>query len=81
MTPGAPAVSRTPLARNRPHQLRTFERWAASVPATFRFSAKLPRAITHEAFPAMRVCSCGVAGAWRALCKGWVCTGPPSNSN
>ena len=33
----------------RPHQLRTFERWAASVPARFRFSAKLPKWITHEA--------------------------------
>lgn len=26
-----------------------FERWAASVPAAFRFSAKLPKWITHEA--------------------------------
>ncbi|SKA26670.1 DUF72 domain-containing protein [Novilysobacter spongiicola] len=33
----------------RPHQSRTFERWAASVPARFRFSLKLPRQITHEA--------------------------------
>ncbi len=33
----------------RPHQPRTFERWAASVPATFRFSVKLPKATTHEA--------------------------------
>ena len=33
----------------RPHQPRTFERWAASVPARFRFSVKLPKAITHEA--------------------------------
>ncbi|MGN6111995.1 MAG: DUF72 domain-containing protein [Luteimonas sp.] len=33
----------------RPHQARTFERWAASVPARFRFSAKLPKAITHDA--------------------------------
>jgi uncharacterized protein YecE (DUF72 family) len=33
----------------RPHQPRTFERWAASVPPRFRFSAKLPKAITHEA--------------------------------
>ena len=33
----------------RPHQPRTFERWAASVPREFRFSVKLPRAITHEA--------------------------------
>ena len=33
----------------RPHQPKTFERWAASVPRHFRFSAKLPKAITHEA--------------------------------
>ena len=33
----------------RPHQPQTYERWAASVPADFRFSVKLPRAITHEA--------------------------------
>jgi len=34
---------------HRPHQPRTFERWAASVPRDFRFSAKLPRWITHDA--------------------------------
>ena len=34
---------------HRPHQARTFERWAASVPRQFRFSAKLPRWITHDA--------------------------------
>lgn len=33
----------------RPHMPRTFERWAVSVPSRFRFSAKLPKAITHEA--------------------------------
>jgi uncharacterized protein YecE (DUF72 family) len=33
----------------RPHRRQTYERWAASVPGGFRFSAKLPRAITHEA--------------------------------
>lgn len=33
----------------RPHQPKTYERWAASVPADFRFSVKLPRSITHEA--------------------------------
>lgn len=31
-----------------PHQRKTYERWAASVPADFRFSVKLPRDITHE---------------------------------
>lgn len=33
----------------RPHRRSTYERWAASVPAAFRFAVKLPRAITHEA--------------------------------
>ncbi len=33
----------------RPHQPRTFERWAASVPKEFRFSVKVPQAITHHA--------------------------------
>jgi uncharacterized protein YecE (DUF72 family) len=32
----------------RPHQPATYERWAASVPADFRFSVKLPQTITHE---------------------------------
>ncbi|WP_296949767.1 DUF72 domain-containing protein [uncultured Massilia sp.] len=33
----------------RPHQPATYARWAASVPDDFRFSVKLPKAITHEA--------------------------------
>jgi uncharacterized protein YecE (DUF72 family) len=33
----------------RPHLPHTFERWAASVPSRFRFSVKLPKAITHDA--------------------------------
>lgn len=33
----------------RPHQSQTYARWAASVPADFRFSVKLPRTITHDA--------------------------------
>jgi uncharacterized protein YecE (DUF72 family) len=32
----------------RPHRFSTYERWAASVPQDFRFSVKLPKAITHE---------------------------------
>jgi uncharacterized protein YecE (DUF72 family) len=32
----------------RPHRTSTYERWAASVPAGFRFSLKVPKAITHE---------------------------------
>ena len=33
----------------RPHLAATYERWAASVPAHFRFSVKMPRSITHDA--------------------------------
>ena len=32
----------------KPHQRKTYERWAASTPAGFRFAAKLPKAISHE---------------------------------
>ncbi|WP_421568742.1 DUF72 domain-containing protein [Stenotrophomonas sp. PD6] len=32
----------------RPHKPGTYQRWAASVPPTFRFSVKLPRAISHD---------------------------------
>ncbi|MFA5899492.1 MAG: DUF72 domain-containing protein [Hyphomicrobium sp.] len=31
----------------RPHKRTTFERWADSVPTHFRFSVKMPKAITH----------------------------------
>ena len=34
---------------HRPHRESTFARWAASVPPDFRFSVKIPKAITHEA--------------------------------
>ncbi|NHZ39658.1 DUF72 domain-containing protein [Massilia aquatica] len=33
----------------RPHQSKTYARWAASVPPEFRFAVKMPRAITHDA--------------------------------
>jgi uncharacterized protein YecE (DUF72 family) len=33
----------------RSHKPETWERWASSVPAGFRFSIKLPKTITHEA--------------------------------
>ncbi|MDR7193605.1 DUF72 domain-containing protein [Luteimonas terrae] len=39
----------------RPHRAATYARWADSVPPDFRFSIKLPRAITHEA----RLAGCG----------------------
>ncbi|MDB5889895.1 MAG: hypothetical protein JWP47_726 [Polaromonas sp.] len=32
----------------RPHKHETYARWAASVPEGFRFSVKLPKAITHD---------------------------------
>ena len=32
----------------RQHRRAVYERWAAAVPATFRFAVKLPRAITHD---------------------------------
>ena len=31
----------------RPHRRSTYERWAASVPATFRFAVKVPKLVTH----------------------------------
>ncbi len=33
---------------HRPHTAATYARWADSVPADFRFSVKLPKAMTHE---------------------------------
>lgn len=33
---------------HRPHRPALYEKWAASVPAGFRFCAKLPKTITHE---------------------------------
>lgn len=33
---------------HRRHRATTYERWARSVPAGFRFSLKLPKTITHE---------------------------------
>ncbi|MFY0574630.1 DUF72 domain-containing protein [Cystobacter fuscus] len=32
----------------RPHRPATYARWRDSVPATFRFSVKVPKVITHE---------------------------------
>ena len=32
----------------RPHAAATYARWAASVPAGFRFAVKIPKVITHE---------------------------------
>ncbi|MGV8931967.1 MAG: DUF72 domain-containing protein [Luteimonas sp.] len=32
----------------RPHQPKTYQRWAMSAPPNFRFSVKVPKSITHE---------------------------------
>lgn len=32
---------------HRPHRISTYQRWAAAVPSTFRFSVKMPKEITH----------------------------------
>lgn len=32
----------------RPHRKTTYERWAATTPADFKFSVKVPKQITHE---------------------------------
>jgi uncharacterized protein YecE (DUF72 family) len=42
-------------AFHRPHQRKTYERWARSAPAGFRFSVKLPKVMTHE----QRLADCG----------------------
>ena len=34
---------------HRPHQRKTYARWAADTPDNFRFAVKLPKAITHTA--------------------------------
>lgn len=46
-------ASRFPVAEinssfHRSHRRSTWERWAASVPADFRFSVKVPKTITHQ---------------------------------
>ena len=40
---------------HRPHQQKTWERWARSTPADFRFAVKLPKTITHTA----QLANCG----------------------
>lgn len=39
----------------RPHQVKTYDRWAQAVPRHFQFSVKIPKSITHEA----RLQGCG----------------------
>lgn len=33
---------------HRPHRRSTWQRWAESVPSTFRFAAKIPKTISHQ---------------------------------
>ena len=33
---------------HRPHRQSTWAKWAAAVPATFRFAAKMPKQISHQ---------------------------------
>ena len=40
---------------HRPHQHKTYERWARCTPADFRFSVKVPKTMTHDA----RLADCG----------------------
>lgn len=42
------AVTEINSSFHRPHKPALYEKWAAAVPADFRFSAKLPKTITHE---------------------------------
>ncbi|MGZ3248555.1 MAG: DUF72 domain-containing protein [Croceibacterium sp.] len=42
---------------HRPHRVSTWERWRDSVPDAFRFSAKVPKLITHE----LKLVECGEA--------------------
>jgi uncharacterized protein YecE (DUF72 family) len=57
---------------HRAHRPDTYERWEAAVPTSFRFSVKLPKAITHEARligsgPAIRRFAEEIAGFGRKL--------------
>jgi uncharacterized protein YecE (DUF72 family) len=47
-------AARLPVAEinssfHRPHRISTWERWRETTPPGFRFSVKLPKAITHQA--------------------------------
>ncbi|RZJ07530.1 MAG: DUF72 domain-containing protein, partial [Rubrivivax sp.] len=45
----------------RAHRPQTYERWAASTPARFRFAVKLPKQISHEARLADEIHGTGLA--------------------
>ncbi|MBW8774628.1 MAG: DUF72 domain-containing protein [Stenotrophomonas sp.] len=47
-TPGQVRIGGAGWSLSRAAQAATYARWAASVPAGFRFAVKLPRVISHE---------------------------------
>jgi uncharacterized protein YecE (DUF72 family) len=49
----------------RQHQRATYERWRDETPATFRFSVKMPRSITHESH--LKRCTAEVAHFYRSV--------------
>ena len=51
------AVAEINSSFHRPHRRSTWERWRDSVPDSFRFSAKLPKEITHQ----RKLVDCGEA--------------------
>jgi uncharacterized protein YecE (DUF72 family) len=68
----------------RPHRLETYARWAASVPAGFRFSVKLPRLISHDlalrgAAPSLDAFLAQTLGLGRHL-GGYLLQLPPSHA-
>jgi uncharacterized protein YecE (DUF72 family) len=54
----------------RPHRPATYERWAETVPADFRFSVKVPKTITHEAQLK------GIAAELKTFLQEATCLGP-----
>lgn len=68
----------------RPHRMETYARWAATVPAGFRFSVKMPRTISHEralraAGPALDAFLAQTEGLGRHL-GGYLLQLPPSHA-
>jgi uncharacterized protein YecE (DUF72 family) len=49
----------------RPHQNATYARWRDETPASFRFSVKVPRSITHES--QLKRCAAEVARFYREI--------------
>ena len=66
----------------RPHQAKTYARWAGAVPAEFRFSVKMPRTISHDhrlrAVEPLLDRFLGEAGALGGKLAGFLLQLPPS---